>query len=417
MMRRRGASLQLVMALVLIMSVLAVTMVAIYMSNLNFTQSTLNGNLAQLEAESAITEVIGKLTANPDFGVSGQSLRGTSTPKTDPREAWHEVTFDSGSSLPYSTNTVGGTRTGYGGRSLPAGAVHVVATGFFRGQYRSIEAVIEHPPFPFGIASDGPILSTTPLIVQGTSGIVGETVMEPTLDRPGHVASNSSLATAVDLNGAATRVTGFVQSCGGIRVDPAAVIKGGMRPYYAALDLPLLDFNAFNIQNDAIQVLDREFFEKQNLNTLYYASDDVVFNGGINFQKGLLRCARSVTVREGIKGEGAIVCDGDVNILGGLTSLAGSNRVAIVAKGNVNLLGNEQRFQGLLYTEGTLQADNVMIVGNVVVNPENPGNTPTVTLKDTRVVADQSASTLRFNVPRPGSVQFQTEPGRMPFKP
>ena len=424
-MKRRGASLQIVISLVLIMSMLALTMTALYMTNLNFTQASLNRQLALQEAETGVHELLAKLIAAADFGSSGtEVLASTCSPDVDlsqpdptRRTGFHVVSFQKGGPWPYSTNSLGSGGMGYGGRSLPVGSVHVLSVGYHKGQYVTLEVLLQHPPFPYGLACDGPVNSLASLVVQGTTGVRSDGSLE--LDRPGHVASNARVPAAVKIAGDDTLITGFIQTPGSIDISPRAIVRGGLKPGADPVELPAINFANFaQVATEGVQVLDPEFFEKQHLNTLYYSARDLSFQGGIDFQKGLVRCTGNVLVKNGLMGEGAIVADGDVVVQGG-ASLAGSNRVAIVARGKITLEGGDNNFQGLVYSETGVEANHVTIVGNTVINvPEGSTATGEALIKErVRLVGDSSVARWTLNVARPGAARFQARPGRFPIKP
>lgn len=423
--RRRGASLQIVLSLVLIMAMLALTMTALYMTNLNFTQASLNRTLALQEAETGVHELLARLIAAADYGSTGNEVLAStcsvdvnmSDPDPTRRAGFHVISFQKGGPWPYSSNCLGSGGTGYGGRSLPVGSVHVLSVGYHKGQYVTLEVLLQHPPFPYGLACDGPVRSLSALVVQGTTGVRSGGVLE--LDRPGHVASNAAVSQAVDIAGDETLITGFIQTPGTIKISPQAVVRGGLKPGSEPLELPKINFANFSqVATEGVKVLDPEFFERQHLNTLYYSARDLSFQGGITFEKGLVRCTGNVLVKNGVDGEGAIISDGDVTIQGG-ASLTGSNKVAIVARGKITLQGGDSNFQGLVYSEAGVEADHVTIVGNTVVNvPEGSTASGEALMKErVRVVADSSVGKWTLSVARPGAAQYQSQPGRFPIKP
>ncbi len=416
-MRRRGASLHLVLVLVMLLSMLALSMTALYVSNLNFAHAGLNRGLAQQEAETALNELVARLTQNPAYGLNGEILSGTASPGLHPGQAYHVISFQRGGSWPYSTNNLSGGARGYPDQALPAGSVHVMAVGFCKGQTCTLEVLLQHPPFPYGLAVDGPVRSNSSLVVRGTTGVGPNGELE--YDRPGHVASNRAGNDTVDIPGEQTYITGFIQTPGTIRLHPRAVVRGGLKPLSQEVELPRIDFSQFQaLESEGVRVQDREFFERQNLNTLYYSPNDLTFQSGIQFQKGLVRCLGNVTVRGGLSGEGALIVDGDVTIVEGAT-LSGSNRVAVVSRGKITIQGGGSYFQGLVYSEKELEADKVTIVGNTVVNLA-PGSTASgsASLKENVViVGDESVARMKLRVARPGTVQYQNEPGRFPLKP
>ncbi len=82
-----------------------------------------------------MSEVLARLAADPTFGQHGEEIRGTQTPGLDSTQAYHFVTFHD--------------RTGYArSRHNPPGAIHVISTGYCRGRWCCLEALILQPTFP-----------------------------------------------------------------------------------------------------------------------------------------------------------------------------------------------------------------------------------------------------------------------------
>ncbi len=149
--QRAGVSLYATLAVILVVAFLAAGVTGLFTANLNLTQAVANGQTAQAEAEAALNQAIYGLT---DDLAATPTVRGTATRGVV--DAYHVVDFDPSSSFPYSTNNQSDTATtGFGGRTVPAGHVHLVSTGFCRGQYRTLEVLLDLPPFPYAVALSG----------------------------------------------------------------------------------------------------------------------------------------------------------------------------------------------------------------------------------------------------------------------
>ncbi|MEW6283701.1 MAG: hypothetical protein AB1758_34135, partial [Candidatus Eremiobacterota bacterium] len=187
---RRATAVYTAIALVAILSTIALALAGAFSLTLNFTQKYSNQDLARNEAEGALAELLANLSVNKNYGLNGEEIRGRLTARLTDQQAFHVLTFRPGTGYPHSTNTAGGVTLGSLGRTLPTGTIHAVATGFCRGEYATIEAIIERPPYPYGVSTSGPIVSPSALVVKGVSTVAlwAATGLD---DRPGHLLSNS----------------------------------------------------------------------------------------------------------------------------------------------------------------------------------------------------------------------------------
>jgi hypothetical protein len=399
-----------VMALMALMTVLAAGMVAVYTSSLNHVQAFSNGEIAQAEADSAINELIARLNENPSYGSSGEEIRGTRSANLSDSEAYHVLTF-SGGGYPISTNANTGSKAGSLGRTVPAGHVHAVATGYCRGQYRTVEVLIAHPPFPYGLASSGKIDSKTPLTVKGRSASGSD-------DRPGHLVSNSPGGVTIgEADGAETYITGFVKSKGTISIDQPAVVLEGVYPGAGAIELPDIPLDSkFDNEGDpgVIEILDAEF-PAQVLDVMYHSNHSVTYNGSVEMKNAFLFSREDVTIYGGLHGTGAIVAMGNVTINGG-TDLSGTNNVAILAGGRITLSGGGNYFKGIVYAEGGIDARKITIVGNAITNNPADPESCSVNLDEATLISDTSSSTIEFTAESHQEATRQRTAGRVPFQ-
>lgn len=405
--------MQTVMAMMALMTVLAAAMVAVYTSSLNHVQAFSNGELAQAEADSAISELLARLHEDPAYGTSGEEISGTQTPGLDPGQAFHVLTFSSSSSYPHSTNAIGGSASGSLGRSVPAGHVHAVATGYCRGQYRTVEALIEHPPFPYGLSSSGAINSRTALVVKGTSG----NWRPGDEDRPGHLVSNSPGGVRIGRTaGAQTYITGFIKSVGDISVEQQATVLEGLHPNAGPVGLPDINLETFANSGEAgvIEILDSEF-PAQVLDVMYHSNHSVRYNGPVEMRDAFLFSRGDVTVYGGLTGVGAIVALGDVNIFGG-ADLDGSNNIAILAQGKITLAGGGNFFRGILYAENGIDARKVTVVGNAIANNPASPEAASVDLEDVILISSDITSSFNFTARSNRRARRQRNAGRVPFR-
>lgn len=386
---RRGAvSLASVFCLVGLVTLLASGMVGVFTLNLNMTQKSFNGSIAESEAEAGIAEALYRITDpsgdNIDndkqppavsYGRSGETIRGTITPDLSPEEAYHVVTFAKGTGFPHSTNnTYLDSDTGSLGRTIPDGMFHIVSTGYCRGQYRTIEALVSKPPFPFGLATSGKLVSHDPFVVKGVSSVAD--LIDEKEDRPGHILCNSTDGVKIGQSDPPrpTYISGFVKSVGPIDIAQPAEVIGGLRPGSDTSTLAKIDVTNFKNQNQpgVVTINDAHFVREQTMDIMYfYSGPQLTYERAVKLKQALLYVEGDLVIKGPVTGEGLIVVDGNVTFGSG-TTLDGANKMAVLASGDVTIRGANNYFTGLIYCGGNFTASNVTVVGNTIVNSPDP---------------------------------------------
>lgn len=391
-----GVSLMSTLLLVTIVVSVAAAMAGMFTLNISLTNRVSNGSVALSEAEAGLAEVLYQISLedniegtgneeNPlvNWGLNGETIRATITPGMNPDEAYHVVTFDPRHGFPYSTNNTNLTNdTGYQGRVVPDGMFHVISTGYCKGQYRTIECVIEKPPFPFGLATSGKIDSADPIRVLGTSSQSGYHAGET--DRPGHILCNSPEGVTIraDEHGlTSTEISGFVKSVGPVTIEQPAVVRGGVQSLAEATTLTDIDIQRFKLGSEeqgVITLLDDDYHKDQELDVMYSYSrgGTLRYHGDVELHQAMIWVEGNLVIDGALTGEGLVIVTGNVDINDG-ANLNGTDKMALLAGGDIDIGrdgGNPEAnyFSGLVYTEGNLTAKNITIVGNAVVNSQNP---------------------------------------------
>jgi hypothetical protein len=381
-----AVSLMTVLCLVGIVMLLASAMVGVFTINLNTTQRSFNGTVAESEAEAGIAEVLYRITLEDNidnskqpptvsFGRSEETIRGTVTPGVSPDEAYHVVTFAQGTGFPHSTNNTYLDRdTGFAGRTVPDGMLHIISTGYSQGQVRTIEALISKPPFPFGLATSGELVSRDPFVVKGVTSLAN--LIEGNEDRPGHILCNSPEGVVIGQSDPPreTYISGFVKSAGPIAIAQPARVLGGLRPNSDVSTLASIDVTRFRNEGEpgVVTINDPVFVKDQTMDIMYFFSgDQLTYERSVHLKQALLYVEGDLLIRGPVTGEGLIVVDGNVTFGSG-TTLDGANKMAVLASGDVTIRGASNYFTGLIYCGGNFTASNVTVVGNTIVNSPDP---------------------------------------------
>lgn len=414
----RGISLMSALLLITMVMLIAATMAGVFTLNVNITNRVSNSSVALSEAEAGLAEVLYQITRdeniegdgnqeNPKitWGLNGETVQGTITPGMQPDEAYHVVTFDTSSSYPYSTNnTTLDNDSGYDGRVVPDGMLHIISTGYCKGQYRTIECVVEKPPFPFGLATSGLIDSETPMRVLGTSSQAGYSPGEE--DRPGHLLCNSPEGVKIGKkDGFTTEISGFVKSSGQVDIEQPAVVRGGIQSFAEVSELVDIDIQDFDLAGEpgVVEIVDNLYSEDQVLDVMYrYSGPGVRYAGDVELQQAMLYIDGDLTIDGELKGEGLIVVTGNVRLNSG-TELRGSDKMALLAGGNITVDGEvdadgkSNYFSGLVYTEGNLNAKNITIVGNAVVNSQDPSKGNAI-LENVTMISNEETGDMTIHI-------------------
>ena len=404
-------SLPSVLLLVTIVLMVAATMAGVFTMNMNITQRVSNGSMALAEAEAGVAEVLYHITreenvegdkdsktAQVSWGRNGETLRSTITPGMSEDEAYHVVTFDPSSSFPHSTNnTYLDSDSGDLGRTVPDGMIHIISTGYCKGQYRTVEAIVERPPFPFGLATSGAINSRDPIVVTGVSSLANFVAGEE--DRPGHILCNSpdgvTIGAAPSGVDSTTQISGFVKSVGPVNIAQPAVVRGGIRSFADPSTITNIKVSDFQLAGEpgVVTVLDDRYDQPQNLDVMYnYSGSHLQYMSQVHLNNAMLYVDGDLTIHGPVSGVGLIVVDGNATFKSG-SALSGSNKMAVICSGDVTIEGNSNYFTGLVYCEGNLNATNITILGNAIVNSSDPSK-GSARLRNVKFVSNEETAEM-----------------------
>ncbi|NDD27572.1 MAG: hypothetical protein EB084_04820 [Proteobacteria bacterium] len=415
-------SLQLVLGTVCTLCLIAAAMVALFTANLNLTVGFANGNIAQDEAEAGVSQAMAELTADPAYGTHDEEIVSTSS-NLDPRQAGHVVTFKTNGEWPWSTNNQASeTRGGYAGRTVPGGMTHLISTGFCRGQVRTVEAIVCQPPFPYAVAASGTFRSKGSLIIEGAQSSGG--YVNGSTDRPGDLAANSPRGVVITPSGGSqTYISGFVKSRGPIRIDPPRIVRAGIFASSGTVALPQLEVTSYdNHAEKGVIALGEPTYGATTLSGAYYAGGNLTYSGALTLSNAFLYVRGNLTLSNGVTGTGALVVDGSITMKGGPSQIVGSQSIALVATGPIAVagtgsgrsvpgLGSGNVFEGLVYSQTAVDARNILVVGNVVVDaPKEKPDSGGATFENVHVVGTRDASSIKFTVTLAPDSQPTPEP-------
>lgn len=406
--KRAGVSIGTVLLLLLFMTVLATVLASGSATQMWIGTKSLSRTTASNAAQSVVNAAIERVYASGDLSYSGELEieQGQGT--------WAGLSFvpdqaqDWG--IPYSTNNVGGTAAipGWGGRSVPPGAIHLIGVGRVREAERTVEAVLRVVEFPYAVACSGPIRTG------GSMKIATQGATESEL-LPADIVSNSEASDSIVL-GAGSVVTGDAQSVGGISLAGGAEVDvwGELRPNSDPVQFPELDLQTLEPDNSdgMADVLGQDHYITAEIfegSVTRYG--DLTMDQALTMDGALLYVEGDLWLKGDLQGTGIVVCLGDLRV-DGKSRLEGANRLALVSDGTITLQGSgdsASAFRGLVYSRG-FRAKDVTVRGSLVVHGSS---TASVDLQDANVFYEpiivQTQSVARTFIDHPIDLVRQGE--------
>ena len=365
----------------MVLSLVGVGLLSVMGANLGFSrglaQTQSNADEAQRMAYSVVQLAIAEIQRDENF--SG-SLRYDSTSG----EGYGEVTFDSTREY-WSLNNVGSDAGQFGFREMavPSNSILVVGTGVYRNSRKTYAVLLTVPPFPYSLASSGPITTSGRNIIGGVESVEDlRDGLQPEDITEGAIATNARAEDfgnqeTLRLDGEVT-IVGDAKSAGGfIELGEVTIERGEFLT--GESELPQIEIRNYD-PTGREGLVSHQAVEYSAAQTLYGLnlwdgpSDGVHFQDGLELDGGLLYVKGDVRIDGPITGKGALVATGNVEIVGGASFDADVN-VAVLAEGDLTVQGTGReasQFTGLLYCEGEMEVQRITTVGTFLANgPES----------------------------------------------
>jgi hypothetical protein len=394
--------------------------------HLAFSSLKANRQSALDLARSAASMAIAKLSQDPEFGTRPNTpiLQANGERAQDRGEVIFDQVLANQAGIPYSYNNLLGTaaKPGSLGNSIPQSSVHLVAVGHAAGQIRRIEVALALPPFPFAVASSGPIRAIRGVQIAGLKAlpIAGSTISPDAAGlTEADLASNDATPNAIFL-GPGTKIQGSVQAVGNISLDPSAP-KGSIE---------VLGSIKSSSDHESIPSQQLSKYDPLISGDDYTAIEAPTLSHGGNRLGGRLRRDGSLEVQDGLQLDGCLLfVDGDLKVFGGLTGkgvvvatgkiqldgqskFESGNGLAILSGQDTTISGSGPQgsyFQGIVYTQGRFSADRVTLVGSLIADNERQRSP--VSLTDSRVLTTPNP-VVRVDLPpsQPGGPTPPVDP-------
>jgi len=376
----RGSTLSSVLLVLMVAVTLTFVVAQSSVVHLQFATSLDNRQQARNLAESAVNEGLAKVLEAEAYGkdrAAGSAIRVQGG--NYPPGAYGYLTFNKGEAASentfWSTNNLGTGNDPGDRRPVPVSTVHLVGVGHCGNITQTVEVLYYRPPYPKALAATGPINATGDLVVTGMKpGRVypGSPAAISEADRErGSIHSNATGAKAVEL-GPGCNVTGNVGASGQILLDPSVRVGGEVRPDSNPQPVPDFDVDALIAQTQTVFQTQLLSGSEGTLTVDWFSgcNGPLQINGDLIMKDGVLWVKGNLHVTGHIQGDGIVLVKGDVQVDSGSTMDA-KNLVALAASGNVSLTAADKSthfFQGLVYSEGDVQARDITVLGGLIAN-------------------------------------------------
>ena len=261
--------------------------------------------------------------------------------------------------------------------------------------------------YPYSLASAGQISAESVEVFGLPAGEYGslDADTNPILSydeadkEPSHIVSNSTAGgadKAVTL-GNDTKIAGDVKASGEIEVDGSAQIQGNLLPNSAEQNLPNVSIEAYDPagEPDTYNWTGAPGPDGRPVLVGRSRYDGNLTIGDLDMAEGLLYVDGDVTITGTVKGKGAIVATGKITVTGSMNTNA--DHAALVAKGDIKIHGNgpnSSKFQGLVYSEKSIDIAKTQIIG-AAVSKDSAGTTK---LEDVRAISVPELTKIDFEI-------------------
>lgn len=359
---RRAGALLLVLALLPLLAIVALVLLNDATMQTNIVDRYWNGQKAQQMARSAVTTAYVEILKSRTYGADQQAVVKIPFPESGDPLAYGMVTFRRDSPVAYSVNNSGkeASVAGFGGSVVPRDSIALLGVGHYRGVEKRWMVLLKTPPFDRALSSSGTIRSNEGLLV---GAVASPDALEGGLTadelKPSTLVSNGQDGP----DGAALRILGEAEIYGELKavgsIKLAETVKGDHRksPNSKPEEIPKIQVKKYDPEDrPSLQRLGKDTYDAEKTFSGFakYAGSQVTFEKGVTLDHGVLYVDGDLVINGPLQGSGAVFCTGKVTLRGG-ADLGSENHAAIVAQGDVRILGNgsgRSFFRGLIWTGG-----------------------------------------------------------------
>ena len=388
--RRRAATLATVLFFLSVAAILTTIFATRFIVRLRFSRQLECRSQALLLADSGIATAIAEYRKDPSFGTHDEALNVTIALPDDPG-AHFFLRFG-----PSVNNIRGDAPIG----ECPQGMMLLDCSGYYRGVTARKLCWVAAPPFPYALASSGPIRSSGGLtmgaVPAGFDPSQGLDVSK--LERAEMMTQGRDDASgaALVLRGESTLV-GTARSAGSVDLADTVEVRGEVVANSTAESVPRIPLSELAPEGEVFAIRSSNFGQLEKVaGQLEYSGAQLHYQQGLELQGATLRVRGNLVIDGPLTGIGALIVDGNVTIRGG-GGLSADNQAAIIAGGGISVVGSSQEssyFQGLLYAQGAegVKLQDTTVVGTVLnAGESSPGVGAPMQVDRARVAFDARA--------------------------
>lgn len=427
MRKRRAHSLPTLLLFIGLAAALTFSVAGRFVARQRFTKQLEFGTQAENLASSGLSEMVARVRQDNTWGTTAATYevnRVVGHPFDG--KAGYSLTFDPSKPGHSINNVKGDAPIVSDAGTCPPGAMLLISTGHCNGYTKVCRALVAIPPYPYAIASSGPIRSQAGLTLGSVpSGYDPTKGLELSKLAPAEMMTqgqDDAGGAALVIKGKST-VVGKVRSAGSADVDLNQVeVRGEIVPHAKTDDVPVLDLAALDFTSDpSTQTISASSFaEKETLSGLLQSGGNLKFDKGLDLNGATVRVRGNLEINGPLTGVGALLVDGNVTIHGG-AQLSSDNQVAILSGGSVSITGTGQDasyVQGLIYAAGAdgIKLQDTTVVGTVLNAGKTPaGDGATMQVERATVALDPKASKFEvekgFNLYPDAGYEFKDTDG------
>ncbi|MBT9582726.1 hypothetical protein IV102_05215 [bacterium] len=394
---RRASSLAGTLCFIALLGILTFAASGYSISHLTVSRRMVNEKMAGDLAESAANLALARLMEEPAWRGSIDH-RPSNAPSSYGRATFSESQADRWNIDPSYNNLMGKQSQQASDRLLGPETLQVLGYGSHNGIVKRCEILLHVPPYRYALVSNGQVTSTGGMTVAGVEDpsllADGLSNVAPEQLQYGYLAANSDSEEAVVLESSAdhpTRVTGGVESVGGVRLGEFTQVAGAVKEH--ASPAPMVHFTIGDYdpaERSQTLVISDGTTGRYQVRGVSRRQGDLHVTGGLHIQRGYLYVDGDLLVQGGIHGTGCVFATGKIRIEG-VSSFAADAKEALMAGGDIEIEGTDQDksiFQGIVYTRGNFSAKRVTLLGTVLAGDSvgSAGSAAQVTLDQVNVV-------------------------------
>ena len=313
-----------------------------------------------------------------------------------------------GFGIPNSTNNLQGLVGAPGdGRTVPRSSAHLVSIGSFGGQKLQVETIYARPPWPTGLATQGP---TTLQAVQLWGQPPDQSPAQPPIPNPwepANVLTNRTGPDALLVEGDCV-IYGNAVASGAVDVRAGADIRGEVHAYASPRTLPHFDIPGMwaRLSGDVGMC---PFKPGEKLETFVVVNGPLTTSSDVEMNGGILAVNGDLTISGKLSGRGFVLVTGSLTAGAGV-SLEAQDRLSVLVQRDLILNGAGQNFflSGLVYTKGKIDCHDLTVHG-AMIQDDDSKSLPAV-LRRTNVVRDNIATSGTIGLPKPMRIQENHPP-------